>query len=193
MRHGGFASVTLVISFAVVASACGSGDSGDDTLSTFRSRTYGYSIDHPAGWTVVAAERELDNGQPPLTGPPVTDVIAQHANRKVRDMELPALVVGAQAVPAGTSIDDWTARVIETVALQKHCVRPDTTERLRLGSESAVLLSYPDCPSGSGLYHLWIAVLHGDRGFHIVWFNHEGHLAQDRALLDRMLSSISFD
>lgn len=56
-----------------------------------------------------------------------------------------------------------------------------------------MLLSYPDCPSGSGLYHLWIAVVHRNRGFHIVWFNREDHRAKDRARIDQMLASISFE
>ena len=54
------------------------------------------------------------------------------------------------------------------------------------------VLNYPDCPKSSGLYHLWVVVVHGDRGYHIVWFNNSGHEEADRRVLDTMLWSLSF-
>ena len=108
-------------------------------------------------------------------------------------MDLPALVVGAQAVADGTSIDAWSATVIDIVAGQKHCDAPRTTERLTIGGDAAVLLAYPDCPSGAHLDHLWAAVVHGNRGYHFVFFDATGHEAADRAVLGRMLATVLFD
>jgi hypothetical protein len=180
------------LSFAF-ACACGSSSArGGKAALTFRSRTYGYSIEHPADWSTIQATSELGAGQPPLTGPPITDVLANRADRAVSRMDLPALVVGAQRVAEGTSIEDWTTTVIDIASGQKDCGAPERTESVDVGGEEAALLSYPDCPKGSGLNHLWIAVVHRDRGFHIVYFDTAGHEAADRALLDNMLSSVSF-
>ena len=37
-----------------------------------------------------------------------------------------------------------------------------------------MLLTYNDCPKGSGFYHLWTAVIHEGMGFHIAWFDKHG-------------------
>ena len=182
----------IVMGLVVAACACGSGTGRDSSVTTFRSRTYGYSIDHPAGWSAIPATDQLEPGQPPLTGPPITDVIAPRPDRAVSRMDLPALVVGAQAVAGGTSIDDWTATVIDIASNQKQCGAPASSEKLEIGGDHAVLLDYPDCPKGTRLNHLWAAVVHGSRGYHIVFFNALGHETDDRVLLDRMLASVSF-
>jgi hypothetical protein len=54
------------------------------------------------------------------------------------------------------------------------------------------MLRYPDCPKGSGLYHLWTAVIHGGRGFHMVWFGRSERESQDRPVIDEVLESLSF-
>lgn len=192
MDTRGVARAAVALCLASVAFGCGSGDSAEGTPNTFRSRTYGYSVDYPADWSALQARAELEGGQPPLTGPPITDVIAKRPDRVVHRMDLPALVVGAQAVADGTSIEEWTAKVIDVVARQKHCGTPETTETLEIGGDEAALLTYPDCPSGTHLDHLWAAVVHGNRGYHMVFFNTAGHEAEDRALLHRMLSTVAF-
>jgi hypothetical protein len=178
----------------LVATACGSGsgDTNEGRLSTFRSRTYEYEVAHPADWTVIEATRVLDDGEPPATAAGGTDILARHADRRVRDMTLPAMVVGAQRVASTTDIDGWTATVISTVAFMKQCAKPDSTEHAEVAGERAMLLTYQDCPSGSGLFHLWTAVIHRGMGFHIVWFDKHGRETADRAALDKMLSSFSF-
>jgi hypothetical protein len=179
---------------AVVALACGgSNDTRDADVRTFRSRTYVYSIEYPAEWSVVPAEEPLEPGQPPLTGPPVTDILAKRADRVVRKMTLPALVVGAQSVPADMTIDDWTTNVIDIAGRQKQCGDPRSTEHRDIGGEPATLLSYPDCPKGAHLDHLWAAVVHRGRGMHFVFFDAVGHDAANRKRFDRMLSSVSFE
>ena len=107
-------------------------------------------------------------------------------------MTLPALVIGAQDVARGTTLTRWTATIERIVRGQKGCTQPRSTETVKVGGEIGSVLNYPDCPKSSGLYHLWIVVVHADRGYHIVWFNNAGHEEQDRRVLDTMLTSLSF-
>ena len=178
----------------LAATACGGSSNSTSTgrQSRFRSRTYEYVIDRPADWTVVEATRVLDDGEPPTTGAGGTDILARHANTKVLDMTLPAMVVGAQRVAPATTIDGWTSTVISTVTFMKQCAQPDSTEQVEVAGESAVLLIYDDCPKGSGLFHLWTAVVHEGMGFQFVWFDKHGRETTDRVALDKMLSSVCF-
>jgi len=180
---------------AVAAAACGSDNAHGhaSAMRHFRSQTYGYSIDYPATWTTIAADEKLADNQPPVTGAPVTDILAQRASRRIRQMQEPAFGVGAQRVPRSTTVAEWTPRVIALVSTFKGCPGPATTENIRVGGAPAVLLTYPDCPKGSGLYHLWTAFVHNGLGYQMVWFNHPGQEAADRAVLQRMLASVRFD
>lgn len=173
-----------------MAAACGSNHA--KAAGTFNSPAYGYRIVLPTGWTAVAAERRLDDGAPPVTGGPVTDIFAERATRRIRQLSVPAVVVGAQRVAPGTSLADWTARVIGIVSTFKGCAQPVNREDLTVGGVPAVLLTYPNCPAGSGLYHLWVALVHDGLAYQIVWFNHPGREVEDRALLQRMLASAAF-
>jgi hypothetical protein len=186
-----FMRSAALICFAATACGCGSADS-KGSLGTFRSRTYGYAIEHPANWTAIEATRVLDDGEPPATSGGGTDILARHADTKVRDMTLPGMVVGAQRLAPATDIDRWTSMVVSTVSFMKQCAQPDSRERVEVADEPAVLLSYDDCPKGSGYFHLWTAFIHRGMGFHIVWFDKHGSETADRVALDKMLSSVSF-
>ena len=72
--------VALSITVALVAVGCGSDP--NRTLDSFRSATYGYTIEHPSDWTVVAAARQLQDGEPPRTGGGGTDIFARHASHE---------------------------------------------------------------------------------------------------------------
>jgi hypothetical protein len=193
MKAVGFLRVGVLMCFAATACACGSVEtSGAGNLRTFRSRTYGFAMDHPADWTIIEATRVLEDAEPPATAGGGTDILARHAATKVRDMTLPAMVVGAQGVSSTTDIDGWTSMVISTVSFMKQCPQPDARERIGVGDEQGVLLTYNDCPKESGFFHLWTAVVHGGLGFHIVWFDRHGREAADRKAFDKVLSSVSF-
>ena len=107
-------------------------------------------------------------------------------------MKLPAVVVGAQPVIPQTNLDDWTSTVIGLVAQMKGCARPAARSHVRVGGDEAVVLAYPNCPAAPSLYHLWTVLVHGGRGYQIVWFNTHGQEPGDRAVLDKMLASVSF-
>ena len=180
--------VALSITVALVAVGCGSDP--NRTLDPYRSATYGYTIEHPSGWTVVAAARQLQDGEPPRTGGGGTDIFARHASRKVRDMDLPVLVVGAQPIAATTHIGDWAEEVSAIVSHQKGCGPAAATKARTVDGVDAVELSYPDCPPGAGLDHRWIALVHGGLAYQIVWFDASG--TDGRSQLDSMLASIHF-
>jgi hypothetical protein len=178
-----------------IASACGSGAASTADTSggvrRFRSSTYGYAIDHPIGWSTLHAGRELSGGEPPATGHDGTDILAARADRAVRAMTLPAVVIGAQRVAPETTLEEWTSTVIALVARMKGCPRPASDDRVQVGRDDGRLLAYPSCPSAPALHHLWAAFVHGGRGYHIVWFNTRGDVARDRARFEVMLASLS--
>jgi hypothetical protein len=176
---------------AAAASGCGS-TSEKSVSKTFTSPTYGYTIALPSGWSAIPADRVLPADGPPLTGGGGTDIIGANANQRVSKMELPALVIGAQGLLGTTSLDGWKAAVTRIVAKQKGCKQPRSSERLNVGGDTAVMLEYPDCPRGSGLYHLWTVIVHKGRGFHVVWFGRSENETKDRPLLDDVLASFSF-
>src|SRR5205814_707160 len=148
-----FLRVGVLMCFAATALACAPAESsGARSLRTFRSRTYGYAIGHPPNWTTIPATRVLDDGEPPATAGGGTDILARRADTRVADMKLPALVIGAQRVSSATDIGDWIPTVIGTVSFMKQCAQPDARERIEVGGEPAVLLTYSDCPKGSGLF-----------------------------------------
>jgi hypothetical protein len=172
--------------------ACSRGGDSTPAATTFQSDTYGYSIELPADWSGIAASETLGEGEPPATGRPATDIFARAPARKVSDMQLPALVVGAQSVPAGTVIADWEATVIGVVGEMKGCPAPESAQPAAIGGYEALVLRYPDCPEGGGLYHLWAIVVQGGRGYHFVWFDESAREMADRPTFDALLASVRF-
>ena len=188
------ARLVCAVTLAVTAglAGCGSGSGGERAAGTFTSPMYDYTVAYPEGWSVVPAEHQLEANEPPLTGGGATDILGRNADRKVSKMDLPAVVIGAQEVVSGTTLDKWKTAVVGIVRRQKGCARPSSSERLLVGGEGAAVLSYPNCPTSSGLYHLWTVVVHEGRGYQIVWFDHSGQEAEDRPALDDLLASVSF-
>lgn len=158
----------------------------------FHSTAYGYSIELPSGWSAVRANRGLTDGEAPVTGLPVTDIMAEHASRVFRQLSLPALVVGAQTVPSDENLQAWSGTVTGLVQRFKGCPAPAVTESITLGGRAALRLDYPNCPPSQHLYHLWTVAVIGGKGYQFVWFNTPGNEPKDRVLLDRMLSSVAF-
>jgi hypothetical protein len=186
--------VAAVVVCFTVTCAFGGDRAPTRQVRTFRSPTYGYSIEYPAGWSVLVADHELHAGEAPLTSGGATDILARHAeSRRVSEMRFPVVVIGAQLVTTGTSLDGWTDTVVEIVAAQKDCPRPKHIEMVDVDGELAALLTYPDCPAGTGYLHLWVAVVHDGRAFQIVFFDHAGHEPSNRHRLRRFLASMSFD
>jgi hypothetical protein len=187
--------VTAAVAVVLMLGACA--DDSSDTASaatvTFTSPMYGYSISHPAAWSVVEAERALSESERPATSSGATDILGQDASERVSTMQLPGVIIAAQPVPDDARIDDWTASILDTVKFMKGCESPNQRDDIEIGGESGTLLTYRDCPPDLGYLHLWAGVVHEGRGFHIVWFNDPGHEDEDRSSFEQMLSSMSFD
>jgi hypothetical protein len=171
---------------------CSGSGTDDDRSESFDSPVYGYTLEHPAGWTTIPAEGELEPGEPPTTSSGRTDVIAAHASLMVSDMTLPAIVVGAQPVEPGTTLDDWTAEVQAIVAGFKGCAEPSEIDAIDVAGEPAALLVYPDCPAGLGLDHLWVVFVHDELGFQMVWFDESSDGPVEREEFEQILSTVSF-
>ncbi len=188
--------LVVVIAFVPLAAiGCGSDDSASDEAvdtASFTSPVYGYTIDHPAEWSLVEAERPLDDGEEPRTGNGGTDILGVGASTRVSTMELPGLIVAAHDVPEGTTTEAWVETVVDQVTFMKGCPPPRSREPLEMGGEPAVMLDYPDCPPDSGFDHLWTVVVHDDRAFQFVWFDTVGHPEADRDELDEMLGTVTF-
>ena len=183
---------TSVLAALLLLGACG-GDDDADARVTFTSPVYGYSIARPRSWDSVNARRTLTDSEQPATSSGATDILGTDASMRVSAMTLPGVIIAAQPVRNDVTIEEWTSSMVDTVAFMKRCDRPDRRERVEIGGEPGILLTYRDCPPNLGLLHLWAGVVHEGLGYHIVWFNDRGHEDADRAEFERMLASMSFD
>jgi hypothetical protein len=186
--RAGLASVLLVVTFG----AFGSADRTPELRQRFRSRAYGYTLQLPKGWSAISATRRLDDGEPPATAGGGVDIFAVHPNQRVSVMSSPALVIGAQAVPASVTQASWEKQVTKTVDFMKGCPKPDRRERMTVDGVVAAVLVYDDCPKPLDYFHLWVAIERHGVGYHIVLFDHQGHEQADRATLSRALRSMRF-
>ena len=191
---GQYAHVRRAISgWSLVAVACiivlGCGDESTQP-ARFESSRYDYSLRLPERWSTVSATRTLEPGDPPLTANQVTDILGRNASTRVSQMDPPGVIVAAQKLPGDAQA--WTDTVVGVVASQKQCERPTERIAVRVDGERADMLVYPDCPHGSGLHHLWVAVTHGGRGYHIVWFNRAADAKTDQDALRALLADFNF-
>ena len=113
-----------------------------DARVTFTSPVYGYSIAHPGSWDSVNARRTLTDGEQPATSSGATDILGTDASMRVSAMTLPGVIIAAQPVRNDVTIEEWTASMVDTVAFMKRCDRPDRRERVEIGGEPGILLTY---------------------------------------------------
>jgi hypothetical protein len=129
--------LTAAIAVLAVFGACAddTSDADGESIVTFMSPVYGYSISHPASWSVVEADRALSEGEPPATSSGATDILGQDASVRVSTMQLPGVIIAAQRVPGDTGIDDWTTSIVDTVRTMKSCESPDQRDDIEIGGE----------------------------------------------------------
>jgi hypothetical protein len=158
----------------------------DETrLETFTSKRYGYLIGYPAGWSVRRAERSLHVNEVPLGIDPQPAIDSFTGDRG-------ELFVASQRLSQGRTLQNWTPTIVRGLAAAsgpaEGCESPDARETLDVGGERARLLIYPECHA-KGIF--WTVIIHGNRGFHIVWFSKQ-ETAADRALFERILATFAF-
>ena len=181
-----------VVIFGALAIGCSS-RSRPTAASSLHSTVYGYSIAVPAGWSTLSATTTLETGSAPVLNSTATDVLAAHADRRIRSLTTPALVIGAAPVNDSMSLDTWRAQVVTLVATFKGCAEPTTTDATTVGGAPGEVLTYRNCPAGSGLYHVWTVTRHGGFAFQIVWFDQQNRQAADESLLKNEIASLRFD
>ncbi len=157
-------------------------------LVPFTSAQYGYTISLPKGWGAQAATRALHGTEPlfgndPQVGTPAGDSImgglfGQDA------AALGRLLIAGGAIPAGTTLESWTA----DTALVK-CGAPTTHAAITIDGEAATLSTYASC---AGLFMQWVTVLHGGWAWHIDWINNPGSEGTDVVVFKQLLATFRF-
>ena len=152
----------------------------------FVSKRYAYSIRYPSAWTARPATTSAINGVPDVHESSLDGFTLHRGLHTELDVR-----VGSQRVPSGTTLEDWTATEAQAIDRDYGCV-PKDREDLTVGGEPAKLLTYRPCPPAEGLDFLFIAAVHGDRGFQLYWLSRVGHERRDRALFLRFVKTFRF-
>ena len=157
-------------------------------LVPFTSAQYGYMISLPKGWGVQAATRTLHGTEPlfgsePEVGTPAGDSImgglfGQDA------AALGRLLIAGGAMPAGTTLDSWTA---DTAVVK--CGAPTSQAAITIDGEAATLSTFTSC---AGVFMQWVTVLHAGWGWHIDWINNPGSESTDAVVFKQLLATFRF-
>lgn len=159
-------------------------DQPSTTLAPFTSALYGYTIGYPAAWRVKPAIRRLGRVEPPWADSDPVDYFVTDVSRGV-DGPIGQLIVASADIGAATTLEAWTGDTANTV-----CGRPTRTERIELDGQPADLLTFGD--GCYGLFHIWVTVVRGTTGTHIVWLDDPGREVADRSLFENILATFSF-
>ena len=103
-------------------------------------------------------------------------------------VQRPELTIGAQQLATGTSLDELRALTMRRIFDKGGC-RPPAQTSTSVGGERATLLMYSPC---GGLDLLWTVVVHGNSGYHVVWWDAPGKAPANRPLYEDILASIAF-
>lgn len=141
----------------------------------YTSPLYGYSLKLPEGWNLSAsATRLLTSGELPEAGFPMVDTFRGPERRNI-------MVVAAQPVSSTTTLDGWADYVAN---MTTDCERPPTDQTMmELGGEPAKVVVDGSC---FGINHLWLALVHEGRGYHVVWLG-------DREYFEQVRKSFTFN
>jgi len=145
----------------------------------FTSPRFGYSMAIPVEWSVRAATESLAE----LGAPWIDSAGVDYAAAVPVTGLTPGIIVSAVGLSEGRTLDDWTD--LTTVAT---CGLPGTRAATEVDGERGVELEYPSC---LGFHHIWVTVVRGATGYHIVWLSFRGTEAEDRAIFERVLASIT--
>jgi hypothetical protein len=193
-RYGAIAAILVVTALLAVAlslALLGGPTPGPTTapsrgpvlsgaMAPFTSPWYGYSIDHPAEWTVREATESLVEGGAPWIDSPGVDYTAAAPI----DSIAPGVILGAAPLSPGRTLDAWTN--LTAVAT---CGTPDSRESILIDGEAARLLEYKRC---YGLHHIWATAAHAGTGYHVVWIGTIGSDSEDRAEFAAILATFLF-
>lgn len=180
---GSLATTPSPVASAVATATPTAAESAGASPISFTSKTYGYSLTVPAGWTVIQATSAWDG-----KGAPFHDV--PEADQFVGPAAASAWFFGAPTTK------DLTGRVNESIAANaashgNTCPAvPDVQDSIQIGSEPGILLGY-NCGIliNSGItVHKGIAYLFGFRDPAV----HAATDPADRAAFLELLKSVQF-
>lgn len=143
-------------------------------VGAFTSSFYGYSLKLPEGWrSSASATRVMISGELPWAGESWVDTFRGPGQKDF-------MVVAAQALVLGTSLEEWAEMVID---LTPDCKRPAPNQtNTELGGEPAIVVVDGGC---FGIVHYWMALLHAGRGYQVAW-------AGDRQQFEEVRASFTF-
>lgn len=94
------------------------------------------------------------------------------------------LLIAGGAMPAGTTLDSWTA---DTAVIK--CGAPTSQAAITIDGEAATLSTYASC---AGLFMQWVTVLHAGWAWHIDWINNPGSESTDVVVFNQLLATFRF-
>lgn len=143
----------------------------------FVSKRYGYSLTLTTAWTVYQPK------QPWSGGTPFPDTVDTYSGPVAGR----SLLAAARRLPAGRSLDDFTADVIKKTP--GNCGRPESNVATRLGGKPARLFTH-HC--SRGWYLINVTALHRGWGYVFISASTAGHDRGDRAVFHRALKPWRF-
>jgi hypothetical protein len=156
------------------------------TEKTFTSPIYGYAVRYPAAWTAVPGRRQILPSVLPC-------VLCEEPDNFWVVPDDVAITIAATPLPAGSTLESWTTSVTERVPAKfsfGSC--PSTQEPITVAGEPGTLTVYP-CPARPDSTVLWITVVHGGAGWHLVWTDLPGvDPATIRPRFDAFLATFTF-
>jgi len=148
----------------------------------FTSQKYHYSIGYPGDWKVAQAMEMLSGGIPHSDDDTVDSL------RSPGGPQTGMVVIAAQQVAEGTTLEGWTATTIQNYRNDGAC-ESAARESLRVGGEPATFLVYSPCLA---YYILHVALVHGRAGFLLYWLSNPGNEAKDRTTFEQFLATLAF-
>jgi len=125
-------------------------------IGEYTSPLYGYSLKLPEGWSPSrSASKFIFAGELPFAGEAWVDTFRGPGQKDF-------MVIAAQGLTTGTSLEVWAQTVIGMVP---DCKRPAADQtNTELGGEPAIVIVDGGC---FGIDHYWIVLLHGGRGYQV--------------------------
>ena len=166
-------TLTLLVAVALVSAAASSAASS----KRFVSKRYGYSLTLTTAWSAEQPKQPWGGGTPL---PHTVDTYSTSVYGR-------SLLAAAMRLAAGTTLEDFTADVIE--AIPGNCGKPESNVSAKLGGEAAQLFRH-HC--SHGYYLIYVTAVHRGRGYVFVSYSAARNDRGDRIIFYRALKSWRF-
>jgi len=153
-------------------------------LATFTSSRYGFSIGYPAGWAVTQAKRDLGQYDIPWASGDQVDLM-EGSGTSSGPLQPGSGELDLASTPLipGTTLDDFTAKTAQQTCGGGRSIA------VGVDGEAGTLGEFAKC---QGDFHQWVTVIHGGRGYHIIWLDAPGNAAFDRVIFQQILATFRF-